>query len=157
MLINLLKFAKIIWEIWRWSLKTYIQKKFSTTQARLGQLTLHVNFQVDGRINISSWTKNHQYHQGSLKISHDIMTPTCVKVVILHTLHQTSKLLSAIFYQIVVFNQMIALEKLWKCFSVDLKSSFCSRDIQIFVFPTSPLFLPASHCVKGCSKINLKF
>ena len=119
-------------------------KKFSTTQARLGQLTLHVNFQVDGRINISSWTKNHQYHQGSLKISHDIMTLTCVKVLILHTLHQTSKLLSAIFYQIVVFNQMITLEKLWKCFSVDLKSSFCSRDIQIFVFPTSLFFfLPA--------------
>ena len=27
-----------------------------------------------------------------------------------------------------------------------VKSSFCSRDIQIFVFPSSPLFLPVSHC-----------
>ena len=140
MLINLLKFAKIIWEIWRWSLKTYIQKKFSTTQARLGQLTLHVNFQVDGRINISSWTKNHQYHQGSLKFSHDVMTLTCVKVLILHTLFQTSKLLSAIFYQIVIFNQMIALEKLWKMFFSRSKklflfsrySNFCISDFPSF-------------------------
>ena len=37
-----------------------------------------------------------------------------------------------------------------------LKSSFRSWDIQIFVFPSSPLFLPVSHCFRGWSKINLK-
>ena len=36
-----------------------------------------------------------------------------------------------------------------------LKSSFHSRDIQIFVFPSSPLFLPVSHCFRGWSNINL--
>ena len=34
--------------------------------------------------------------------------------------------------------------------------SFRSRDIQIFVFLSPPLFLPVSHCIRGCSKINLK-
>ena len=32
-----------------------------------------------------------------------------------------------------------------KCFLFHLKSSFRSRDIQIFVFPSFPLFLPVSH------------
>ena len=35
------------------------------------------------------------------------------------------------------------------------KSSFRSRDIQIFVFWSSPLFLPVSHCFRAWSKINL--
>ena len=64
--------------------------------------------------------------------------------------------MSAIFYQIFICHQMIALQKLWKCFLFHLKSSFCSRDIQIFVFPSSPLFLPVSHCFRGWWKINLK-
>ena len=42
-----------------------------------------------------------------------------------------------------------------KCFSLHLKSSFRSRDIQIFVFPPSSLFLPVGRCFKW-SKINLK-
>ena len=37
-----------------------------------------------------------------------------------------------------------------------LKSSFPSRDIQIFVFPSSTLFLSVSHCFRGWSKINLE-
>ena len=43
-----------------------------------------------------------------------------------------------------------------KCFLFHLKSSFCSGDIQIFVFPSFPLFLLVSHCLRDCSKINLK-
>ena len=43
-----------------------------------------------------------------------------------------------------------------KCSLFHLKSSFCSRDIQIFVFLSSPLFLPVSHCFRGWWKINLK-
>ena len=42
-----------------------------------------------------------------------------------------------------------------KCFSFHLTSSFPSRDIQIFVFRSSPLFLLVSHCFRGWSNINL--
>ena len=31
-----------------------------------------------------------------------------------------------------------------------------TKNIHIFVFPSSPLFLPASHCFRGWSKIKLK-
>ena len=37
-----------------------------------------------------------------------------------------------------------------------LKSSFRSRNIQIFVFPPCPLFLLVSYCLTAWSKINLK-
>ena len=43
-----------------------------------------------------------------------------------------------------------------KCFLLYLKSFFYSLDIQIFVFPSSPLFLPVGHCFAGWSKINLQ-
>ena len=43
-----------------------------------------------------------------------------------------------------------------KCFLFNLKSSFCFRDVQIFVFPTSPQFFPVSHWLRGRFKINLK-
>ena len=66
------------------------------------------------------------------------------------------KLASAIFYQIFIFHQMIALENYEKCFSFHQKISFRSRDIQIFVFLSSRPFLPVSHCFGGCLKINLK-
>ena len=65
--------------------------------------------------------------------------------------------MSAIFYQIFIFDQMIALQKLWKMFFLfHLKSSFFFPDIQIFVLPFSPLFLPVSHCFRGWSKLNRK-
>ena len=62
-----------------------------------------------------------------------------------------------LFYQIFLFNQMIALQKLWKMYFIWSKKLFCSRDIKIFVFPFPPLFLPVSHWFRGCSKINIKF
>ena len=68
---------------------------------------------------------------------------------------QPLKLVSAISYQIFLCHQM-ALEKLWKMFLFHLKSSFCSRDIQIFVFSSSCLFLTFIHCFRGWSKKNLK-
>ena len=43
-----------------------------------------------------------------------------------------------------------------KCFLFHLKSSFCPQNILIFVFLSSPLFLPVSHCIRGCLKINIK-
>ena len=66
------------------------------------------------------------------------------------------KLVSAIIYQIFISHQTIALQKLWKCFLFHLKGSFGSREIQMFVFRSSPLFVPASHCFRCWSKINLK-
>ena len=55
-----------------------------------------------------------------------------------------------------IFHQMIALNNYQKSFLFHLKSSFCSRAIQIFVFPSSPLFFPAGHCFRRWLKINLK-
>ena len=66
------------------------------------------------------------------------------------------KLVSAIFYQFFIFHQIIALSKLWKMVLFHLKSSFRSWDIQIFVFSSSTLFYPVSHCFRGWSKINLE-
>ena len=66
------------------------------------------------------------------------------------------KFLSTIFYQIFIFHQSIALKNYEKCFLFNLKSSFCSWDIQIFVFSSSPLFFPVSHCFRRWSKKNLK-
>ena len=64
--------------------------------------------------------------------------------------------MSANLYQILFFTKKKPFKNYEKCFLFHLKSSFRSRDIQIFVFPSSPLFLPVSHCVRGCLKINLK-
>ena len=41
-------------------------------------------------------------------------------------------------------------------FLFHLKNSCCSGDNHIFVFPSSPLFLPVSHCFGGWLKIILK-
>ena len=40
------------------------------------------------------------------------------------------------------------LKTIKNAFLFHLKSSFCSWDIQVFVFPFSPLFLPVSHCLE---------
>ena len=66
------------------------------------------------------------------------------------------KLVSPFFYQIFISQRMIVLQKLWKMFLFHPKSSFRSRDIQMFLFPSSPIFPPVSHCFKGWLKINLK-
>ena len=59
------------------------------------------------------------------------------------------------FYQIFIFHQVIALQKL-KNVLFHLKSSFRCRDIQIFVFSSSPLFFPVGYCFRGWFKKNLK-
>ena len=63
------------------------------------------------------------------------------------------KLVSAIFYQIFISHQMIALQKQWNWLFY-LKSSFCSWDLQIFVISSSTLFLTVRHCFRSWSKIN---
>ena len=65
--------------------------------------------------------------------------------------------MSAIFYQLFLFHQMTALQKLWKMFFISCKNIFCSQDIQIFVFLSSSLFFPVSHCFRSWFKKNLKF
>ena len=71
--------------------------------------------------------------------------------------------MSAIFYQIFIKWFLLIFITKWKpfkkyekCFLFHLKSSFRSWDIQVFVFSSSPLFLPVSHCFSGWSKKNLK-
>ena len=67
------------------------------------------------------------------------------------------KFVSTIFYQIFIFHQMIVLQKLWKIFFISSKKIFSFlRYSNFFLFLSSPLFLPVSHCFRGCSKINLK-
>ena len=48
-----------------------------------------------------------------------------------------------------------SLEKLWKMF-ISSKKPFCSEDILIFLFLSSPLFFLVSHCFIGWSKINFR-
>ena len=60
------------------------------------------------------------------------------------------------FHQIFIFSPNDSPSKTEKCFLFHLKSSFHSRDVQIFVFLSFPLFLPVGHCFGGWSKINLK-
>ena len=49
---------------------------------------------------------------------------------------QSLKLVSAIS----LYEQIVALKNEEKCFLFHLKAFSCSQDIQIFVFPPSPLF-----------------
>ena len=52
------------------------------------------------------------------------------------------KLVSAVFYQIFIFHQMIALQKLWKMFFISSKKLFSLLrylNFCIFVFPSFPL------------------
>ena len=60
---------------------------------------------------------------------------------------------SAIFYQIFVCHQMIALQELWKMLFISSKKLFF---LKISKFLSSPLFLPVSHCFRDWWKINLK-
>ena len=50
----------------------------------------------------------------------------------------------------------ISLKNYEKCFLFHLISSFRSRDIQIFVFPTFPQFFPVSHWLRGWFKISIR-
>ena len=54
------------------------------------------------------------------------------------------------FLSIFYFSSNNSLSKTMKnVFLFHLKSSFCSRDIPIFVFSSSPLFFPVSRCFRG--------
>ena len=70
--------------------------------------------------------------------------------------HLHFNLVSAIFIKFIFFHQMIALQKLWKILFILSKNFFRSRDTQIFVFLSFPLFLSVGHCFRRWPKINLK-
>ena len=63
------------------------------------------------------------------------------------------KLLSAIFFQIFIFLQMIVLQKLWKMFFISSKKLFSFSRYSDFCIFVSP---PVRHCFRGWSKVNLK-
>ena len=53
------------------------------------------------------------------------------------------------FLSFFIFHLMIALQKLGKMFFISSKSSFRSRDFPMFVFLSSRLVFPVSHCFRG--------
>ena len=60
------------------------------------------------------------------------------------------------FFKKIFFTKWQSFKNYERYFLFHLKSSFHSRDIQILLFPPSPIFLPVSHCLRAWSKINLK-
>ena len=97
------------------------------------------------------WTLVFQENFAKLKIS-----PSSLKKYY-HLLVWCLKLVSTIFYQVIVSHQIIlflTLQKLWKMFFISSKNLFsflrCSN------YLSSPLFIPVRHCFRGWLKINLK-
>ena len=70
--------------------------------------------------------------------------------VINWTNNRSLKLVSAFYF----FNKWWPFRNYEKCLLFHRKRSFRTRDIQIFVFPSSPLFLPVGHCFRGW--LNMK-
>ena len=73
-----------------------------------------------------------------------------------YEVRQVLKLVSAIFYQIFISHQMVALQNLWKMLFISSKKLFFVLKIFKFLYFGLPLFLPVSHCFRGWSKINLE-
>ena len=67
------------------------------------------------------------------------------------------KACTPIFYQIFTFLQMIGLQKLWKMFLFQIKGSFRSWDIQIFVFLSSLFFSLSAIALEVVQRQILKF
>ena len=66
------------------------------------------------------------------------------------------KLVSAIFYQIFIFHQTIALQKLRKMFFISSKKLFSFSRYSDFCISIFPLSLPVGQCFRAWSKIHLK-
>ena len=75
----------------------------------------------------------------------------------IYFLEKDSKACVCFFYQIFIFHQMIALQKLWKMFFISSKNLFSFLQYSNFcIFVLSSHFFPISHCFKGWFKKNLK-
>ena len=66
------------------------------------------------------------------------------------------KLVSAIFYQNLIFHQMIALPKLWKMFFILSKKLFSFLRYSNFCIFVFPFFFRVSHFFRGWFKKSLK-
>ena len=67
------------------------------------------------------------------------------------------QLVPAIFYQIFIFHQIIALQKLWKMFFYFIwKALFFLEIFKFLYFRLHLFFFSVSHCFRGWSKKNLK-
>ena len=73
----------------------------------------------------------------------------CEDLIVLHFYLPMLKLVSTIFYQICFFHQMIALQKISKMFFISSRKPFSFSRYSNFCIPSSPLFLPVSHCFRG--------
>ena len=60
------------------------------------------------------------------------------------------KLVSAIFYQICICDQMIALHKLWKMLFISSKKLFLFSRYWNFCISLFPSFFHVIHCFRGC-------
>ena len=66
------------------------------------------------------------------------------------------KLVSATFYQIFIFHQMIALQKLWKMFFISPKKLISFSRYSNFCIFFSPSFFPCQPLLRGWFKKNFK-
>ena len=67
------------------------------------------------------------------------------------------QLVPAIFYQIFIFHQIMALQKLWKMFFYFIwKALFFLEIFKFLYFRLHLFFFSVSHCFRGWSKKNLK-
>ena len=66
------------------------------------------------------------------------------------------KLVPLFFIKFLFFTKWWSFKNYEKCFLFHLKNFFHSRDIQIFVFSSAPVFPLVSHCFRGWSKKNLR-
>ena len=71
-------------------------------------------------------------------------------------LRERLKLVSTTFYQIFIFHQMMALQKLWKMLFVSSKKLFSSFGYSSFCIFVLPSFFLCQPCLRGWSKKNLK-
>ena len=64
--------------------------------------------------------------------------------------------MSAIFYQIFIFYEMIAVQKLWKMFFISSENIFSFSRYSSFDICLPFFFVPVIHCFRGWFKKNLK-
>ena len=78
---------------------------------------------------------------------------------ILNSVHTQNRLkvVFSIFLLFFLFHQKKAFKNDKKCFLFHVKSSFHSRDIKFFVFPSSPHFCPVGHYRRSWLKLTFKF
>ena len=100
------------------------------------------------------WLSQEQKELSKLNKKHFLV----LKALYFRHTKQTSRNIADITFKLVFifFIKWQPLNNFKKCFLFHPKSSFHCQDIQIFVFPYSPLFFPVIHWLRGWWKINPK-